>query len=1690
MVGQTDTLRIRLWLFILALLAALGLIVAIERDIRAPPALAQDYGSLYDYPSHTSAPKAGPILRPKQLVAASNSTQMLTATLYTDIYNANFPYSVHIHDLDSDGKQELVLVGVLTDYSWIPTPNPRCSWCNEWRLNAYSWDGIGLTPKFTGTLDVGYDNWVRSAIGTLHGATKVVGVGNLYPCGSGEPHAGMAVFNASLQNEHYDWGARQSDPCHHDFSRFFSVDIADVDGDGTAEIVAGGAGDSTGGTNTYREWLLAIRTSDGAAFDEELYTHFDHGADPELLSDLTVADVDDDGTQEIVATGYSKDTGVRRTVLRIMTWDGTTLTTEHMTTFNIGDEDYLHRLAVADVDDDGKKEIVLAGWARTDTTNDWHVRVVRWDGSSLTPVADKTWSFGHDALIQAVTVSDVDGDGQAEILLAGDVNQEAVPGSSGGFGYIHYYADWYLKVMSLSGTSWTEEVALHWNSSRDYDTNDNGQPDSGDKGALGRLYDLAVGDLDGDGDMEVALVGEWVWVGWHVKVLTMAPVVPGTPIITGHTSRYKGTFLHGISLSNTYTVTINWNATITQPSTPKLVTFKLCYPQGTCTTKTCQAGEGDIVFSQEYNMGRDFRASPEVRHLEVVATNAQGTSSSAYYVMPNVIEPSAWWNPTQPVTSPRAIPPASSDNNSAEFEVGYKFPGDTVKATVDVPDSVPIIKGKWGVEWQPLVVGASFKSEGTGSVSLGGGIEVKAANRGGGVEVKAKGDLDENAKIKQLTGEVKGYLIFVFPKTPLPAPVSFISAEPRIKPSITGEFELRETKEGEEGIIAGVTWGDSQKLTLSAAVEAELTSTGVDFMKAGVGAEPSMTLIFKPFKVEKFGSTVYIWAEVGFGWFSQEYKITKPFYYPKQAGAMAAGPIALIEITDWHPMDRSYLGEDYAQFAANTVTGVSPLAVTGPTTETLIVANVFPRADPTLAMRGNEGILIWVHDDPTKPISQSLEIMASHWDGLSWSEPVSITTDAAVDLQPSVAYATDGQAVAAWVTISNSAAITDPHDIVGQMEIAYSTFNTATLTWEPPAKLTDNSHMDFLPQLAADPAGQLMALWLADPDNTFPVSRDEETPLSEDLYYAIWDGATWLTPTLALSGLATRDTPSFAPGDPLVAVWSAHTDDNPVTRADQEIYYTTWDGITWAAPQALTDDEFSDIEPHVLRDGSGAVNLAWVKEGITVTQDLTETTTVDRIYLATFDGGQWTTPTIAVEAAGITDLDLALDSRGDLVLIWQESSEKGMDMFYAIRDAEHGGLCSLPKQMTDDHPMDANFTAAVDGQDHIWASYLKHTIVTETLEVDIGEGNTVTVPVPFLAEADLYVLEHVIYNDAKCQATLSDPNPEPGSSVTISATVFNEGDLALEGLVVGFYDGIPELGGTLIATRTVEGGGQVGAAQLDNVLGAGRAATVSVEWAVPSEPVSHTLTVRVDPYDAIEEWDEDNDVQVVTVIPDLTVSEIYARYQPGQEDVLVKALISNTGALEALTTTVEFRQETVTGTLLSTVDLAPLAAGQSAVVTATWPISGVSGGWHYIYAIVDPADTVVELNEGNNTGRTVVKVLPDLALYPGDIDLGTNLYGGTAVTVGVRNEGVYGASGAVVGLYYSMPISGTVPLTWTTVDVPAGDLAVAGLNLTYPLPGFYIGVNVDREIEELYFSNNVALAGIGPYRVYMPVIMR
>jgi hypothetical protein len=125
-------------------------------------------------------------------------------------------------------------------------------------------------------------------------------------------------------------------------------------------------------------------------------------------------------------------------------------------------------------------------------------------------------------------VSDVDRDDRAEILFAGSVNWEDVPGATAGYGSVHRYADWHLRVMSLRGNTWTEQRVYDWPSSRDYDTNGNGEPDAADEGALGRLYDIGLGDLNGDTQPEIALVGEWVWVGWHIKIVSLPAEDPAS----------------------------------------------------------------------------------------------------------------------------------------------------------------------------------------------------------------------------------------------------------------------------------------------------------------------------------------------------------------------------------------------------------------------------------------------------------------------------------------------------------------------------------------------------------------------------------------------------------------------------------------------------------------------------------------------------------------------------------------------------------------------------------------------------------------------------------------------------------------------------------------------------------------------------------------------------------------------------------------------------------------------------------------------------------------------------------------------------------------------------------------------------------------------------------------------------------
>ena len=189
---------------------------------------------------------------------------------------------------------------------------------------------------------------------------------------------------------------------------------ADLDGDGTVEIMI---------TSRSEGWT-EIRKWDGAAFAPTWMSpsplNGPAGRWQRSQDSFIAADVDGDGHVEIViANEANGQTGVLK-------WDGAALVVVWMSAIPlqgpVGDSKYGRDIFIAaDVDGDGRVEIVVANNGESRTS------VLKWDGAALTPTwngarslggSAGNWSRGEDSF----TAADLDGDGQVEIVIASDAD--------------------------------------------------------------------------------------------------------------------------------------------------------------------------------------------------------------------------------------------------------------------------------------------------------------------------------------------------------------------------------------------------------------------------------------------------------------------------------------------------------------------------------------------------------------------------------------------------------------------------------------------------------------------------------------------------------------------------------------------------------------------------------------------------------------------------------------------------------------------------------------------------------------------------------------------------------------------------------------------------------------------------------------------------------------------------------------------------------------------------------------------------------------------------------------------------------------------------------------------------------------------------------------------------------------------
>ena len=190
-----------------------------------------------------------------------------------------------------------------------------------------------------------------------------------------------------------------------------SVALRDVDGDGQVEVVTGGYYND-GARNVAQ---LCVWSGSDLALENVKTWYWDNNT---VINSLAIGDVDGDGQIEIV-TGGSFFDGVRNNA-QLVEWVGSSLAVDRLTGWYWTSNTAINSLALGDVDGDGQIEVVTGGCYNDGSRN--IAQLVEWNGANLAVDRLASWYWTSNTVINSVSIGDVNGDGQTEIVTGGQFN--------------------------------------------------------------------------------------------------------------------------------------------------------------------------------------------------------------------------------------------------------------------------------------------------------------------------------------------------------------------------------------------------------------------------------------------------------------------------------------------------------------------------------------------------------------------------------------------------------------------------------------------------------------------------------------------------------------------------------------------------------------------------------------------------------------------------------------------------------------------------------------------------------------------------------------------------------------------------------------------------------------------------------------------------------------------------------------------------------------------------------------------------------------------------------------------------------------------------------------------------------------------------------------------------------------------
>ena len=1006
---------------------------------------------------------------------------------------------------------------------------------------------------------------------------------------------------------------------------------------------------------------------------------------------------------------------------------------------------------------------------------------------------------------------------------------------------------------------------------------------------------------------------------------------------------------------------------------------------------------------------------------------------------------------------------------------------DGVKATVPIPEGIPEVGGKWGVEINPLhftweVAAQPRFGDGaglTGSFELGGKWEAEAkcgTKRKGDLSaaITGAGEFYPQIKLTDVSAELAGSLTFLTPRVPLLCQWTgcchtgycpYFQAS--IKPKIEGTVGM---EEGEPALIAGLKFKNAElNIGVTVAGTVGAGSEGSIYYIAGtIGGTPYIVIQF-PGDASSSCLNEYI-KEVAFdleaqfvvecAWWKREESWTfNIFRCPEEEKAYAIAMPSGKRQMDL--VDRAYLRDPGGYCVFPESKGKQALASVGGLPAPIL--NVGSGAMPAIAATSERGLLLFVYDDAAKPIGKHQEIHWARWSGSAWVDHAPLTDNFQPDLFPAAAIDGAGKEVAVWVRAPEPTGTeTGPRDILPGTEIVFSSYDSSSGAWTATQAITANTQADLLPWFERAPSGSLRVCWLTSALNAIPVWHDEQIVPNLDVMASDWNGTTFGPPYQVAGNLQTVTAPSLM--RTTTHEFMAYTrdmDGNSATAEDREVMVRVRTlGGAWGSDQQLTEDTVVDAAALVVMDGNEVPMVVWVKRMVPVVAPDGTETRVDQLWSARWNGASWDLPILGFETEGIAELKVNLNSAGRVTALWESVSSEFSDIFYSVFDTA-GGQWSQPQQITHDGGAETMLSLAESGG-NLLAAYIKRRI-------DLTDPSGL----PRVGLADLYLVEHAPTRDLSVGAedlSFMPSPPVPGAPAGIRANVHLSGDFAVTNVRVEFYDGDPTQGGSLIGTQTI-------ASMLP-----GRTASADVTWNVPADSATHTVHVLVDPSNEIAETDDtiNNHASIVPFKPDLRVSGPCFLGCPLANTTLIGFTVRNDGQTTAGPSVAEVRRGDAAGPVLFTTTFGSLQPGESVSAQFAWDITGEIAGRIVLAAIADAGNQVSESNESNNVAATPFPLQPDLRLEQQSVRARPGL-----ARVVVRNVGATSGQATTVRASQGGQALGQVSIP--SLDV--GGEVDAAIEILDAKLGTLIELTVNPDSsgsDEITLTNNAATVIVTP----------